>query len=244
MFERVLHLYGDDNKEDDRNDKGGVVPKGRVSRMLQVQYRMHHSISDWASQALYHGQLRPHESVAHRTLQQLVSQDKENPPRVNDDDGDDGLFHPLLLIDTAGCGMHESVNAAGSRFNELEAELVGQHVRRLVSLGVAMEQIAVITPYNGQVEVLRSNLHAELPKLEIRSVDGFQGGEREAVVLSLVRSSPRGGMDGIGFLRDDRRLVRLSVCLTLYRIMGTIYRQETPHIIHACCSCCCAKLFP
>ena len=45
-----------------------------------------------------------------------------------------------------------------------------------------------------------------MPKLEIRSVDGFQGGEREAVVLSLVRSSERGGKDGIGFLRDERRL--------------------------------------
>ena len=46
----------------------------------------------------------------------------------------------------------------------------------------------------------------DVPKLEIRSVDGFQGGEREAVVISLVRSSDRGGQDGIGFLRDARRL--------------------------------------
>jgi hypothetical protein len=46
----------------------------------------------------------------------------------------------------------------------------------------------------------------DAPKLEIRSVDGFQGGEREAVVLSLVRSSDRGGAAGIGFLKDDRRL--------------------------------------
>ena len=46
----------------------------------------------------------------------------------------------------------------------------------------------------------------DVPKLEIRSVDGFQGGEREAVVISLVRSSDRGGKNGIGFLRDERRL--------------------------------------
>jgi AAA domain len=39
----------------------------------------------------------------------------------------------------------------------------------------------------------------------IRSVDGFQGGEREAVILSLVRSSGRGGADGVGFLNDDCR---------------------------------------
>lgn len=54
--------------------------------------------------------------------------------------------------------------------------------------------------------MLRKRLLTDIPKLEIRSVDGFQGGEREAVVLSLVRSSEKGGKDGIGFLRDERRL--------------------------------------
>ncbi len=42
-----------------------------------------------------------------------------------------------------------------------------------------------------------------LPGVEIKSVDGFQGGEREAVVLSLVRSNYKGNL---GFLKDDRRL--------------------------------------
>lgn len=60
--------------------------------------------------------------------------------------------------------------------------------------------------HSGQVELLRKMLLPDVPKLEIRSVDGFQGGEREAVVISLVRSSDRGGQDGIGFLRDERRL--------------------------------------
>jgi hypothetical protein len=87
--------------------------------------------------------------------------------------------------------------------------LVAKHVQKLLDLGVRQEQIAIITPYNGQVELLRTTLLPERPKLEIRSVDGFQGGEREAVVLSLVRSSKRGGGkkgDSIGFLRDNRRL--------------------------------------
>jgi hypothetical protein len=79
-------------------------------------------------------------------------------------------------------------------------------VEKLVHSGLQPQQIAVITPYNGQVETLRNLLLPNHPKLEIRSVDGFQGGERPVVVLSLVRSSPRGGMDGIGFLKEDRRL--------------------------------------
>ena len=75
-------------------------------------------------------------------------------------------------------------------------------------VGVDPKEIAVISPYNGQVEILRLMLLTAVPSLEIRSVDGFQGGEREAVILSLVRSSERGGAvgSGIGFLRDERRL--------------------------------------
>ena len=196
MFERVMDLYGKDDSRD------------QVSRMLQVQYRMNHSISDWASEALYGGQLRSHESVSTRTLSQLIAGSTgKKEAEAKDADDDLAVFEPLLLIDTAGCGMYESVNPAGSRFNEMEAEIVGQHVRHLVAYGVPPEQIAVISPYNGQVELLRCNLLSDLPRLEIRSVDGFQGGEREAVVISLVRSSAKGGMDGIGFLRDDRRLV-------------------------------------
>jgi hypothetical protein len=100
--------------------------------------------------------------------------------------------------------MHEGVTAAGSRFNEGEASIVNQHVRELLNLGLQQEDIAVISPYNGQCELLRSLLLPDFPRLEIRSVDGFQGGEKEAVVFSLVRSSNR-ALSGIGFLRDDRR---------------------------------------
>ena len=111
----------------------------------------------------------------------------------------------LLYVDTAGCDLFESVNGTGSRFNEGEADIVAKHVTHLIQIGMKPQDIAVITPYNGQVEVLRRILLQKYPKLEIRSVDGFQGGEREAVVLSLVRSSDR-GMRGIGFLSDQRRL--------------------------------------
>ena len=191
MFERLMQIYGDDSPD---------IVDGKVSRMLQVQYRMNQKICDWASQALYGGRLRTHKTVATRTLAELNAE----PSSVNVDELDG--FGPLLLIDTAGCAMYESVNAAGSRYNEMEVDLVAQHVGRLVSFGVPAQEIAVITPYNGQVEMLRSRLLGDYPKLEVRSVDGFQGGEREAVVLSMVRSSDRGGEDGIGFLRDDRRL--------------------------------------
>jgi ATP-dependent RNA/DNA helicase IGHMBP2 len=228
MFERVLQLYGDDyqlDKTSAMTDTKSSRPPARVSRMLKVQYRMHQDIANWASQAMYQGQLLTHESVKDRTLKQFlailegseVSSLSSLPIHVDDSDG---VTTPLdqttmLLIDTAGCGMHETLTAAGSRLNQGEAEIVAIHVRRLLELGIPQREVAIITPYNGQVELLRSLLLVEFPQLEIRSVDGFQGGEREAVVLSLVRSSDpsasRGGRGGggsgggIGFLKDDRR---------------------------------------
>eukprot|EP00977_Amphora_coffeiformis_P006232 scaffold1341_cov178-Amphora_coffeaeformis.AAC.9 len=204
LFERLMHLYGDHLASSTSKVNDTPEPTkstGRVSRMLKVQYRMNQRIADWASKALYGGQLMTHESVAGQTLSGILNLDETQ----GDDDTTD-LKEPLLLIDTAGCALHEQVNAAGSRFNEGEAEIVRQHVAKLMQHGLTAPQIAVITPYNGQVETLRNMLLSEYPKLEIRSVDGFQGGERPVVVLSLVRSSARGGMDGIGFLKDDRRL--------------------------------------
>ena len=185
-----------------------------ISRMLKIQYRMHHKIADWASQAMYHGELQTHDSVKSRTLGQLESIRKREEDALSQESIDkkqefDHLRNTtLLMIDTAGCDMYESETEAGSRYNEGEAMLVSQHVRKLIEMGVDPLQIAIITPYNGQVELLRNKLLPEFPKLEIRSVDGFQGGEKEAVVLSLVRSSGshgRGGASGIGFLKDDRR---------------------------------------
>jgi len=149
---------------------------------------------------LYNCELQTHASVESRTLAQLTGR------AVIEEEPDSVSKTALLLVDTAGCSLFESVNPAGSRFNLGEAEIVARHVRTLLDLGVEQTQIAIISPYNGQVEVLRSMLLPGAPKLEIRSVDGFQGGEREAVILSLVRSSDRGGMNGIGFLRDNRRL--------------------------------------
>ncbi len=191
MFERLMQLYNDDKPSN------GTLPK--ISRMLTVQYRMHENIANWASTAMYHGQLQTHESVQKRTLSQL-----DGFHRI-ENESDDMSETPLLLIDTAGSDMHELVNAAGSRYNPGEAMLVAKHLQTLMKAGMKPEQICVITPYNGQVEYIRNLVLPDFPAIEIRSVDGFQGGEREAVILSLVRSSDRSGKNGIGFLKDDRR---------------------------------------
>ena len=109
---------------------------------------------------------------------------------------------PVRFIDTAGAGYdEEQEEETESRLNRQEAALAAKQVRALLAAGLAPEQVAVITPYRGQVRLLRELLR-EFPALEIDSVDGFQGREKEAVVISLVRSNPEGE---IGFLADTRR---------------------------------------
>ena len=96
-----------------------------------------------------------------------------------------------------------------SRLNPREAELAAKKVRQLLDAGVRPADMAVIAPYAAQVRRLRELL--PVPGLEVDSVDGFQGREKEAVVFTLVRSNPEGE---IGFLGDVRRT---NVALTRAR---------------------------
>ncbi|KAI9744699.1 MAG: hypothetical protein M4579_007680, partial [Chaenotheca gracillima] len=125
---------------------------------------------------------------------------------------------PLVFWDTQGgdfsettedeevgkkAGRGASVGVGESKSNTMEAALVKLHVGNLVDAGVRPEDIAVITPYNAQLALLSSLLKPIFPKLELGSVDGFQGREKEAVVVSLVRSNPE---HEVGFLGEKRRL--------------------------------------
>ena len=119
----------------------------------------------------------------------------------------DALDAPLLLIDTAGCSAPEASEGGaagrGSKANVGEAGIVGRHVAALLAAGVREEEIAVISPYNAQVSLLRAMLARAAPRVDVRSVDGFQGQERAAIILSLVRSN---ATRTVGFLADFRRI--------------------------------------
>ncbi|XP_054027574.1 DNA-binding protein SMUBP-2 [Dryobates pubescens] len=166
---------------------------GRAVRMLRVQYRMHQAIMSWASAELYDGQLTAHPCVAQHLLRDLPGVASTEETSV-----------PLLLIDTAGCGLFElELEDEQSKGNPGEVQLAGLHIQALVEAGVKAKDIAVIAPYNLQVDMLREHLCHKYPELEVKSVDGFQGREKEAVVLSLVRSNKKGE---VGFLAEERRL--------------------------------------
>ena len=179
LFERMMGLHG-----------------ATIARRLTVQYRMHQAIMDFSSREFYDGQLEADASVCGRVLADL--------PGVT---ATPLTQSPVEFIDTAGAGFDEEQEPDGeSRRNPGEAEFLARKVRALLEAGLAAADIAVISPYAAQVRLLRERLAT--PGLEIDSVDGFQGREKEAVAISLVRSNPRGE---IGFLGDVRRM---NVALT------------------------------
>jgi DNA polymerase alpha-associated DNA helicase A len=157
---------------------------------------------NFSSQQFYDGELKAHDSVKDRLLT-----DSEDVIKTEETES------PLYFIDTTGKDFQESSDQNSkymddSKLNQGEADLVVKHVNYLISQGVKDDDIAIISPYNAQVNLLKLLLKDAHPKLEIGTVDGFQGREKQVVILTLVRSNDR---FEIGFLSESRRL---NVALT------------------------------
>jgi predicted DNA helicase len=172
---------------------------GDIRRQLLQQYRMHAQIMGFSSAEFYEGTLQADPLVERHLLREL--------PGVADVPL---TAAPLLFVDTAGAGWDEEREPDGeSLTNPAEARWVVKQVARLREAGVAADDLAVIAPYAAQVRLLREQ--AGMEEIEIDTVDGFQGREKEAILVSLVRSNPHGE---IGFLEDTRRM---NVALTRAR---------------------------
>ena len=162
--------------------------------MLEEQYRMNEAIMSYPSTFFYKGRLKANPSVAHWTLFE----------------GD----RPLTFIDTAGCGFDEKWEGP-SLSNGEEAAFLLKHLDALVAdltarLGAAnLPQIAVVSPYKHQVEVLKEqlaswpNLREGGTRISVNTIDSFQGQERDVVYISMTRSNTE---NVIGFLSDVRRM--------------------------------------
>jgi superfamily I DNA and/or RNA helicase len=170
-----------------------------LARRLTVQYRMHRDIMQFSSGEFYEDSLVADPLVASHRLSDLPNVVESDLTRT-----------PVHFIDTAGANYDESLDNDGeSRLNVSEAELVILKVQSLLEAGLAPADIAVITPYAAQVKYLRE--HLKQPGIEIDTVDGFQGREKQTIIVSLVRSNREGE---IGFLADVRRM---NVALTRAR---------------------------
>lgn len=162
-----------------------------MQTLLRVQYRMHETIMGFSSAQFYEGKLIADESVRRHTANELA-----------DVESDDLTTAPLTFIDTAGAGFEESWNELlESRENIGEAKLAVRLMDRLLRAGIKARDIALLTPYVAQSKMLKTMV--KVPGLEIGSVDGFQGREKEATIVSLVRSNADAE---VGFLSDTRRM--------------------------------------
>lgn len=172
-------------------------------KLLNVQYRMNEKIMDFPSKRLYGGQLTAGTAVKDILLRDLPgvenSELTSTPCIWYDTQGGD--FPEQTTEDDHTVGLKEG---AGSKYNELEAVVVVQHVEKVIAAGVQPSQIGVISPYSAQVGVIKKMLAAKFyHAIEVSTVDGFQGRENEVIVESLVRSN---GNREVGFLNDPRRL--------------------------------------
>jgi len=174
-----------------------------IAQMLTVQYRMNEAIMKWSSDAFYKSKLVAHESVAHHTLAGLPSVEGGGGDGAGD--GEDLSECVLHMVDTTGCDMFEQRDGEDASYsNQGEAEAVLKHIRDLLDLGAQEDDIGVITPYSAQVGLLKELLAArELKGVEVSTVDGFQGREKECIVISMVRSNES---SSVGFLADPRRM--------------------------------------
>ena len=182
LFERLHEVLG---------------PKSKVR--LERQYRMHEHIMDFSSRKFYDVALVADPSVAGHLVKDL--------PGVKTEGLDET---PVIFLDRAGLGYEEEIDdGTESRYHSQEAKLVMTELNRLIKAGVSPAEIAIISPYSAQVKLLTGLIlgdkgdPGDWASLEIDSVDAFQGREKEAVILSLVRSNREGQL---GFLTDTRRM--------------------------------------
>ena len=170
------------------------------SALLRVQYRMNELLMEFPNKEFYDGKIVTHEEIKNITLRDLrIKKVTFGEPwdRILSPD------FPLVFVDTSKCQnkWERQRKDSTSRENPLEAQIVKNLVERFLKIGIKKEWIGVITPYDDQVDLISSYIGDE--EVEVKSVDGYQGREKEVIILSFVRSNRE---KDLGFLEDLRRL--------------------------------------
>ncbi len=173
--------------------------------LLNVQYRMNGRIMQFPGEWFYGGQVQSDPSVERRGILDYDT--------------------PMAWTDTAGSEAHEEYAGENfGRINRAEAETavatLRQYMEKIGRKRAEDEHIDVglISPYRAQVQLLRRIIKADSSLKPLRhlisvgTVDGFQGQERDIIIISTVRDNDKGE---IGFLRDLRRM---NVAITRARM--------------------------
>lgn len=182
-----------------------VKRKPEAVSLLKVQYRMNEEIMRFSSDWFYGGNLQASPEVKYRGILDYDT--------------------PMVWVNTEGLDCNEEfVGESFGRINKAEARLTLEqlqtYITRIGKHRILEERIdfGVISPYKAQVQYLRQLIRRDAffkpfhHLIAVNTVDGFQGQERDVIVISLVRANDEGQ---IGFLSDLRRM---NVAITRARM--------------------------
>ena len=213
--------------------------KPEVVTLLKIQYRMNEEIMRFSSDWFYHGEVESAPQIKYRSILEddspitwIDTSNEENQVTIEGDDvvsgekRDDMNFHEQFVGESFG------------RINKAEADLtlltLAEYLTQVGKRRVQEESIdvGIISPYRAQVQYLKRLLKKyEFFKpyrrlISVNTVDGFQGQERDVILISLVRSNDEGQ---IGFLKDLRRM---NVAMTRARMKLIILGDKSTMTKH------------
>ena len=182
-----------------------VENKPEVVTLLKVQYRMNEQIMRFSSEWFYHGEVESASEIKYRGILDLDT--------------------PMTWVDTSEMDSKEEfVGESFGRINKSEATLTLQtlsdYFEKIGKQRILDERVdvGIISPYRAQVQYMRKLIRMKESfkpfkrLISVNTVDGFQGQERDIIIISLVRANDEGQ---IGFLRDLRRM---NVAMTRARM--------------------------
>ncbi|XP_020581846.1 LOW QUALITY PROTEIN: uncharacterized ATP-dependent helicase C29A10.10c-like [Phalaenopsis equestris] len=193
---------------------------GKEKNLLNIQYRMHPSISKFPNISFYGNKIFDGENVLDPSY---IKQYLSGP-----------LYGPYSFINI-GRGKEEADKHGRSKKNMIEATVVAQLVEKLFKASKYTNQkisVGVVTPYTAQVLAINEKIGKKYDlsnyfSVKIRSIDGFQGSEEDVIIMSTVRSNKSGS---IGFLANAQRsnvtLTRAKHCLWILGNDGTLSSNE------------------
>ena len=182
-----------------------VQNKPEVVSLLKIQYRMNDEIMRFSSDWFYHGALSSAPEVKYRSILDFDT--------------------PIVWVNTEDMDCNEEfVGESFGRINKAEATLSIEELKKYIEK-IGKERLlderidfGLISPYKAQVQYLRQLIKKDAffkpfrHLITINTVDGFQGQERDVILISLVRANEDGQ---IGFLNDLRRM---NVAITRARM--------------------------
>ena len=188
--------------------------------LLNIQYRMHKDIMQFSSSWFYNNELKAAPEISYRGILDYDT--------------------PISWIDTSEMDFKEEfLSDVSGRINKQEAELLlnelEQYINKIGQERILEEKIdfGLISPYKAQVQYIRTLIRKNSffrpyrKLININTVDGFQGQEKDVIFISLVRANDQGQ---IGFLNDLRRM---NVAITRAKMKLVVLGNSDTLIKHA-----------